>query len=177
MRMFAILLGILVVPLARAEDAVTWNMISKVSLEFKGLANGQSQGEGWLLGARFDRFLNEKPIYFDLGVDFGKGSGQDETDLSLIALGLGGEKVFDRFLAGGRADFDIISAEVNSVTQGYAGMELEAYAGVVLGGGWRLDLTGGYLRTFQLSSYSGGTFGIRFDYKAERTITEKPLND
>jgi hypothetical protein len=159
------------------SELYTQNFISKTSLEFKGLATGKGDGTGWLFGVRFDRFLKESPFYWDVAVDFGKGSTLDNTDISTFAGGVGIEKVTSSFLYGARVDLDLVSAEMGSSNEGSFGTEAEAYVGVVLGGGWRLDLTGGYLRAYEFSQYSGATFGIRLDYKAERTVTMRPIND
>ena len=177
MKVISLLLALFVgVSQAHADEA-TWSYVSKTSVDFKGFSNNKGDGAGWLAGLRFARFIDETPFYLDIGVDFGKASSIDQSDFSMVGLGLGAEKVFDRYLVGARADFDLLSEDIGPQTNSYAGYDLEAYAGIVLGHGWRFDLTGGYVHTFLQQYYTGLTFGLKIEYKAERTITSKPIDN
>ncbi len=159
------------------DEPQSWSYLSKVGYEFKGFTNNEGQGIGWLMGLRFDRFFGNSPVYMDLGIDFGKASSLDQSSFSFVGLGLGVEKVFEHFLFGGRVNADLMSEDVGPSTNTYGGYDAEAYAGLAIDHGWRVSLNGGYVHTFLQNFYSGLTFGLRLEYKSERTITSRPIND
>lgn len=146
---------------------------------FKG-GNTDSGTQGLMLGYRTSRYLYKG---FSLGVEAVAGAPQDgsvvDNNILYGGLSLGWDQTF----------FKIFTYELNFlVGYGYGksnnlgasgdGLALQPQVGIgfVLVNGYRVAFSPGYLYMPRTNGFSGFTFSIRFDRKAEDPPT-KPVND
>jgi len=146
---------------------------------FKG-GSTDSGTQGLMLGFRTSTYLYKG---FSLGLEVMAGAAQDgsivDNNLLYSGVTLGWDQTF----------FKIFTYELNFlVGYGYGkstkldvsgdGLALQPQAGIgfVLVNGYRVSFLPGYLYMPRTNGFSGFTFSIRFDRKAENPPT-KPVND
>jgi hypothetical protein len=152
-----------------AVQAADQHYFNKVGYLVQGIQPKDNLSLGWLVGMQVARFIQDSPSYFGFELDYGGTSSPKNDHLWLLGVNFGAEKVFSSVLVGG--SLGVAYSLLNSSDQiGSVTIKPDAYLGLVIGGGWRILATGGYINTPNVTPFSGFTFGIRIDYKTEVTI-------
>jgi len=156
---------------------------SKFGIGGKALFPSNGSSTIGLLSLEGSQYFGVSPGFFGFQFDFGQPTAGTTSVYYSFLIKIGYEKINDTTIYGGSlgagtAAFGTgtyVTNAPNGLNYGTLALQPEVFGGFILGHGWRILGTAGYLGVTSAPANTGMVLGIRFDYKSETST--RPLDE
>lgn len=159
-----------------AENSNSNEYRSKYGFNFSAYKPNTMGNVGWNGGMRTGRYIGTSNVYVDLSAYYGTPTGNNPSEEYLYygGLGLGYDFRISKVFIG---EIGMLvgygfgkSRELNILETSYYVAQPSMGAGFSLGNGWRLIFAASYIHMNRAQNFSGGTFGVRIDFKSQTVV-------